>query len=270
MNGAPTRTRSAARPGALGRALANTTTITARNLRRYKRVPTLLAFATVQPVMLVLLFTSVFGGAIQPPGVERYVDYVLPGILVLALGFGASQTGVAIAEDLNRGMIDRFRALPTARLAVLAGRTLADTVRNAFVIAVIFAIGTLQGFRFHAGAPAALGAIGIALAAGWAFSWACALLGLIIRDAESAGLVGLLVAILLIFTSSTFVPVETMPSALQAFAHINPLTSIVDALRALCLGGSTTRPVLEALAWIAGSLAVCIPLAAHRYRHATS
>lgn len=185
---APTRARSGAHRGALSRALANTATITARNLRRYKRVPTLLAFATVQPIMLVLLFTSVFGGAIHPPGAARYVDYVLPGILVLALGFGASQTGVAIAEDLNRGMIDRFRALPTARLAVLAGRTLADAIRNAFVIALVLVVGTLQGFRFHAGAAGALGAIAVALAAGWAFSWACALLGLIIRDAESAGL----------------------------------------------------------------------------------
>ena len=256
--------------GALNRVLANTATITVRNLRRYPRVPTLLAFATVQPIMLVLLFTSVFGGAIHPPGVERYIDYLLPGIVVLALAFGASQTGVAIAEDLNRGMIARFRSLPMARSAVLAGRTLADAVRNAFVIGLMIAVGTLAGFRFHAGAPAALGALALALAVGWAFSWACALVGLIVRDAESAGLVGLLIAILLVFTSSTFVPIDTMPNALQAFANANPITSVVDAMRALCLGGPATRPVLEALAWIAGLLALCIPLAVDRYRHTTA
>jgi ABC-2 type transport system permease protein/oleandomycin transport system permease protein len=250
-------------------ALTNIATITGRNLHRLLRVPTLLAFATIQPVMFVLLFTYAFGGAIHPPGVAHYIDYLLPGIFVLAIAFGASQTGVAIADDLTTGMIDRFRALPMARSAVLAGRTAADAVRNLFVLALMTAVGTAIGFRFHAGWAAALAAIGLAVAVGVAFSWINALLGLLVRDAESAGLAGLLAAIPLIFTSSTFVPVATMPGWLQAFANVNPITATVDALRALCLGGPTAVPVGHALAWIAGLLAVTVPAAVTRYRHTT-
>jgi ABC transporter DrrB family efflux protein len=250
--------------------LANIATVTGRNLHRLVRVPTLIVFATAQPVMFVLLFTYAFGGAIHPPGVTRYVDYLLPGIFVLAIAFGASQTGVAIADDLATGMIDRFRALPMARSAVLAGRTAADAIRNLFVLALMTATGYAIGFRFHAGAAAALAAICLAVAVGVTFSWFNALTGLLVRDAESAGLAGLLTVIPLIFTSSTFVPVATMPGWLQAFARINPITVTVDALRALCLGGPTAAPVWHALAWITGLLAVTVPLAVNRYRHTTT
>ena len=246
--------------------LANVATVTGRNLRRLVRVPTLIVFATVQPVLFVLLFTYAFGGAIHPPGVTRYIDYLLPGIWVVAIAFGASQTGVAIADDLATGMIDRFRALPMARSAVLAGRTAADAVRNLFVLALMTAVGYAIGFRFHAGAAAALAAIGLAVAVGVTFSWFNALLGLLVRDAESAGLAGLLAVIPLIFTSSTFVPVPTMPGWLQAFAKVNPITVTVDALRALCLGGPTAASVWHAVAWIAGLLVVTVPLAVTRYR----
>jgi ABC transporter DrrB family efflux protein len=249
---------------------ASVATITGRNLRRLLRVPTLLVFATIQPVMFVLLFTYTYGGAIHPPGVDRYVDYILPGIYVLAIAFGASQTGVALADDLTTGMIDRFRALPMASAAVLAGRALADAVRNLFVLGLMTGVGALIGFRFHAGAAAALGAIGLALGVGLAFSWINALLGLLVRDAESAGLAGLLGVIPLIFTSSTFVPVATMPGWLQAFAKGNPITITVDALRVLCLGGPTTRPVLQALTWIGGLLLVTVPAAVWRYRRTTA
>jgi ABC-2 type transporter len=145
--------------GGPGGLLANTATVTGRNLHRLVRVPTLIAFATAQPVMFVLLFTYTFGGAIHPPGVQHYVDYLLPGIYVLAIAFGASQTGVAVADDLATGMIDRFRALPMARSAVLAGRTLADAVRNLFVLGLMTGVGAAIGFRFHAGPGAALAAI---------------------------------------------------------------------------------------------------------------
>jgi len=256
--------------GGPGWLLANTATVTGRNLHRLVRVPTLIAFATAQPVMFVLLFTYAFGGAIHPPGVQHYVDYLLPGIFVLAIAFGASQTGVAIADDLATGMIDRFRALPMARSAVLAGRTAADAVRNLFVLALMTGVGAAIGFRFHAGPGAALAAIGLALLVGLAFSWINALLGLLVRDAESAGLAGLLTVIPLIFTSSTFVPVVTMPGWLQAFAKVNPITVTVDALRALCLGGPTAGPVWHALAWIGGLLAATIPAAVLRYRHTTT
>jgi ABC transporter DrrB family efflux protein len=250
--------------------LANVTTITGRNLHRLVRVPTLIAFATAQPVLFVLLFTYAWGGAIHPPGVERYIDYALPGIWVLAIAFGASQTGVAVADDLTTGMIDRFRALPMTRSAVLAGRTSADAVRNLFVLALMTGVATAIGFHFHAGPAAALAAVGLALAVGVAFSWIFALLGLLVRDSESAGIGGLLAVIPLIFTSSTFVPVATFPGWLQAFAKVNPITVTVDALRALCLGGSTATHVWQALAWIGGLLAVTVPAAVIRYRRTTT
>jgi ABC transporter DrrB family efflux protein len=250
--------------------LANVATVTGRNLRRLTRVPTLIAFATVQPVLFVLLFNYAWGGAIHPPGVDRYIDYALPGIYVLAIGFGGSQTGVAIADDLATGMMDRFRALPMARSAVLAGRTAADAVRNLFVLMLMTGVASAIGFRFHAGPAAAVAGIGLALAVGIAFSWIFALLGLLVRDPESAGIGGLLAIIPLIFTSSTFVPVATFPGWLQAFAKVNPITVTVDAIRVLCLGGPTAGHVWHALAWIGTLLAVTIPAAVARYRHAAT
>jgi ABC transporter DrrB family efflux protein len=264
--GAPAWPPAASRTSGPSWALANVGTVTGRNLHRLVRVPTLIVFATAQPVLFVLLFTYAFGGAIHPPGVARYIDYLLPGIWVVAIAFGASQTGVAIADDLATGMIDRFRSLPMARSAVLAGRTAADAVRNLFVLTLMTGVGYAIGFRFHAGAEAALAAIGIAVAFGVVLSWFNALLGLLVRDAESAGLAGLLTVIPLIFTSSTFVPVATMPGWLQAFASVNPITVTVNALRVLCLGGPTAAPVWHALAWIAGLLAVTVPLAVFRYQ----
>ena len=244
--------------------------ITGRNLRRLVRVPTLLVFATVQPVLFVLLFTYAFGGAIHVPGVTRYIDYLLPAIIVLAIGFGASQTGVAIAEDLADGMIDRFRSLPITSGAMLAGRVAADALRNTFVVALMAGVGALIGFRFHAGPTAALAAVALAVATGLAFSWLNLLLGLAVRDPESAGLAGLFPIIILFFTSSALVPIATMPGWLQAFARANPLSVITGALRALTLGGPTTRPAAEAAAWLAALLAVTAPAATALYRRAAS
>jgi ABC transporter DrrB family efflux protein len=249
--------------------LSNVAIVTGRNLHRLVRVPTLIAFATVQPILFVLLFTYAWGGAIHPPGVDHYIDYALPGIWVLAIAFGASQTGVAIADDLATGMIDRFRALPMARSAVLAGRTAADGVRNVFVLALMTALAYAIGFRFHAGPAAALAAVGLAVLVGVAFSWIFALLGLLLRDSESAGIGGLLAVIPLVFTSSTFVPVATFPGWLQAFAKVNPITVTVDALRVLCLGGPAAVNVWQGIAWIGGLLAVAVPAAVIRYRHTT-
>jgi ABC transporter DrrB family efflux protein len=247
---------------------ADAAAVTRRNLYRYVRVPTLLLFSTIQPVMFVLLFTFVFGGAIQVPGVDNYIDYLMAGILAQTVIFGSTQTGVALAEDMSRGMVDRFRSLPMARSAVLAGRTLSDTVRNLFVVCLMLVVGALVGFRFHAGFLAAVGAVGLALAFGLAFSWISALIGLSVRDVESAQAAGFVWVFPLVFASSAFVPVESMPGWLQAFADVNPVTITVNALRALTLGGPTARPVLEALAWIVGILAVFVPLAVNRYRRA--
>ena len=247
---------------------ADAAAVARRNLYRYVRVPTLLLFSTIQPIMFVLLFTYVFGGAIQVAGVDNYIDFLMAGILVQTVIFGSTQTGVGLAEDMSRGMVDRFRSLPMARSAVLAGRTLSDTVRNLFVVCLMLVVGTLVGFRFHAGFVPAVGAVGLALAFGLAFSWISALIGLSVRDVESAQAAGFVWVFPLVFASSAFVPVATMPGWLQAFADINPVTIAVNALRALTLGGPTVRPVLEALAWIAGILLVFVPLAVNRYRRA--
>ncbi|HEY7226042.1 MAG TPA: ABC transporter permease [Micromonosporaceae bacterium] len=258
-------------PGRAPRWLAvGVATVTGRNLRRLVRVPTLIAFATAQPILFVLLFTYAWGGAVHPPGVVRYVDYALPGIWVLSIAFGASQTGVAIADDLATGMIDRFRALPMARSAVLAGRTLADAIRNLFVVVLMTAVASAIGFRFHVAATAALAALLLAIGVGVAFSWIFALLGLLVRDPESAGIGGLLAVVPLVFTSSTFVPIVTFPGWLQSFAKVNPITSTVDALRALCLGGPTATPVGHALAWLGALIAVTVPTAVWRYRRAAA
>jgi ABC-2 type transport system permease protein/oleandomycin transport system permease protein len=257
-------------PGGRVPTLASAGVITGRNLRRMVRVPTLLVLATAQPVLFVLLFTYSFGGAVHVPGASRYIDYLLPGIFVLAIGFGASQTGVAIAEDLATGMIDRFRSLPIPASAVLAGRVVADALRNLFVVALMTGVGAAIGFRFHAGPAAAVAAVAFAVATGVVFSWLNLLLGLAVRDGESAGLAGLFPVIILFFTSSALVPIATMPGWLQAFARANPVTVITSALRALCLGGPTARSAGEAAAWLAGLLAVTIPAAVTSYRRATS
>jgi ABC-2 type transport system permease protein/oleandomycin transport system permease protein len=250
-------------------ALASIGTLTARNLLRLVRVPTVIAFATVQPILFVLLFTYGFGGAVRVPGVARYIDFLLPGLFVLAIGFGASQTGVAVAEDLANGMIDRFRSLPITRASVLAGRVTADAVRNLFVVGLMIAVGSAIGFRFHAGLIPALTAVLLAVGIGVAFSWLNLLIGLLVRDSESAGLAGLFPVIVLVFTSSTLVPVATMPGWLQAFAKVNPVTVVVDALRALCLGGPIVAQVAQALAWIGGLLVLTVPLAISVYGRTT-
>jgi len=247
-------------------AMSDTVTMTTRYLYHYLRKPSLLGLAVAQPVLFVLLWTYVFSGAIQTPGGIAYVDYLMPGLFILAIAFGSANTGVGLADDLARGLLDRFRALPMARPALLVGRTLADTLRNAFVVLLMVGVGHAVGFRFHAGPGPALAALGIPLMVGYLLSWISALIGLTVRDPETAGTASLLPVIPLAFTSSTFVPVATMPGWLQAWATINPITHAVDATRALTLGGPTSGPLLEAVAWILGILAVVVPLAIHRYR----
>jgi ABC-2 type transport system permease protein/oleandomycin transport system permease protein len=242
--------------------------MTRRNLIRYVRIPTLLVFSTVQPIMFVLLFVYVFGGAVSrslPNGV-KYVDFLMPGIFVQTVVFGSTQTGVGLAEDLSKGMIERFRSLPMARSAVLAGRTLGDAVRNTFVVILMTVVGMLVGFRFHTNVVASVAALLLVVAFGFAFSWISATIGLTVHDVESAQTAGFIWVFPLVFASSVFVPIHTLPGWLQAFARINPITNVANAMRALILGGPTTRYVLYALAWIVGILAVFMPFATRRYR----
>jgi ABC transporter DrrB family efflux protein len=250
--------------------------ITKRNLLRYVRVPTLLVFSTIQPVMFVLLFRYVFGGAIKLPIPNvSYVDFLMPGIFVQTVVFGSTQTGVGLAEDLAGGMIERFRSLPMARSAVLAGRTLSDTVRNLFVMLLMTGVGMLVGFRFHGGLLAAILALAVALAFGFAFSWISALIGLTAGNVEAAQASSFVWIFPLTFASAAFVPLQSMPGWLEAWAKINPVTIIVQALRALALGGdtatrlqggSTITHVWQAVAWIVGILVVFVPLSVRRYR----
>ena len=252
-------------PASVSWAVNDALAMTRRNLLRYVRVPNLLVFSTIQPVMFVLLFTYVFGGAVRIPS-GSYKDFLLPGILVQTVIFGSTQTGVGLADDLSRGMIDRFRSLPMARSAVLAGRTLSDTVRNLFVVLLMIGVGLLIGFRFHAGFIAAVGAIVLAVLFGLAFSWISAFIGMAVRDVESAQTAGFIWIFPLVFASAVFVPVSTMPGWLQSFARVNPVTNTAEAVRALCQGGPTASHVLHALAWVVGILLVFVPLSVRRYR----
>lgn len=241
--------------------------ITGRNLLKIRRSPQLLLFSSVQPVMFVLLFNYVFGGSLSIPGFDGpYINYLLPGIFVQTAVFGATQSGIALNEDLRAGIVDRFRSLPMARSAVLAGRTLADATRTTFTTILMVAVGYLLGFRFQAGILPALGAIALGVLMAFTFSWVSANIGMRAPDAETAQAAGFIWVFPLVFASSAFAPTDAMPGWLQAFAENQPITATVNAIRALANGGPTAGYVWEALAWIAVILAVSITLAVRGYR----
>lgn len=261
-------------PGAVGElrwALTDMMILCGRGLRHVVRQPQLLLFSTVQPVMFVLLFAFVFGGAIGPalpPGLD-YLSYLLPGILVQSTAFRSTQTAVGLAEDLGRGVVDRFRSMPMSRSAVMTGRTATDLVRGVFVLALMVGVGYLLGFRFQAGVVSALGALAVVLAFGYALSWIFALVALTVRGAEAAQSAGFLAVFPLVFVSSVFVPVGTMPGWLQGVAAVNPVTVTADAARALSLGGPVAGPLWQSLAWTAALLVIFVPLSVWRYRRMT-
>jgi ABC transporter DrrB family efflux protein len=236
-----------------------------RNLIRIARTPELLVFATIQPVMFVLLFRYVFGGSIKVPG-TNYVDYLIPGIIVQTVVFGATSTAVGLSQDMSNGIIDRFRSLPMARSAVLAGRTIADLVRNIFVVGLMIGVGTAVGFRFHNGFVPAVAAVLVALMLGYCLSWVFALIGLSVPDPESAQLAGFLPIFPLVFASSVFTSINSMPGWLQAFAKVQPITRAANTVRALTQGGAITRDLLWTIAWSLATVAVFAPLAVRRYR----
>jgi ABC-2 type transport system permease protein/oleandomycin transport system permease protein len=250
--------------GAIGDAL----TITQRNLITLVRVPQLIVFSSVQPILFVLMFRYAFGGAINTPGVP-YVDYLMPGIYGQVVAFGAINTGIGLAEDKGKGLIERMRSLPMARSAVLAGRTFADVVRNAFVIVLMVVMGFIVGFRLHNGVVPYLGGLLLLLAFGFALSWVFALIGLSVTNAETAQAAAFPLLVPLVFASSAFVPLSTMPGWLQVFSAHQPVTQTIDAMRALVLGGPTASHVLQSLGWSIGIVAVFAPLAVRRYRQAT-
>lgn len=252
-------------------AARDTWSVTKRNLRHFVRQPRLLVFSTVQPVMFVLLFAFVFGGVATtalPEGVS-YVDFLVPGIFVQSAAFRSTQTAVGLAEDLERGVIDRFRSLPMARVAVLAGRTGADLVRNVAVLLLMAGVGYLIGFRFSEGPLAALGAFAVVALFGFTLSWVFVYVALHAPGAETAQSAGFVTVFPLVFASSVFVPVETMPAWLRSFAANSPVTAAADAARALSIGGPVARPLTLTLLWCLALLVLAVPLSSRRYQRMT-
>jgi len=249
------------------RLVTDTLVIAERNLVRLPRAPDLLLAFTVQPIMFVLLFRYVFGGAIQTPGYS-YVDFLIPGIIVQNIAFGGFVTALGLNVDVHKGLIDRFRSLPMARPAVLAGRTTADIVTNTLSMTVLLITGVIIGFSFHTNFWHAIAGVGLLLLFGYAFSWVFAFLGLLVSSPEAANSVGFIAVFPLTFISSAFVPVASMPEPLKSFAMVNPFTYVVDAMRSLWLGAPAHNYVWGAVVWSLVILAVFAPLAVARYRKA--
>jgi ABC transporter DrrB family efflux protein len=267
--------------GSLARAISDLTVITRRNLLYTVRLPQVLVLSASMPVIFILMFTYVFGGAIQgalpPAAAGTYVNWLLPGLLAQFALFGGSATAAGLAEDLAKGAVDRFRSLPMASSAVLAGRTLSDLVRSAGTMALLLAVGLAIGFRPQTDLLGLLAAVAVGLAFGWAWSWVMALVSLVVRSAEAVQAATYLVVFPLAFTSSVFVPTQTMPGWLQSFAANQPVTVAAGALRGLVLGQGALPPgrtvagqVVLALLWAAAIIAVFAPLAVRRYRRALS
>jgi ABC transporter DrrB family efflux protein len=251
----------------------DTFAVAQRNLITYRRVPQLLVFSTIQPVMFVLLFTYVFGGAILlPPGFTYpYIDYLMPGIFIQTVVFGSLAAAIGLATDLKSGLLERFRSLPMARSAVLTGRTFSDLVRNVFVVILMLLVGFLVGFRFHTNVFEAVGGCLLVLLFGFSMSWIFATVGLIVGDPETAQAAAFPILAPLVFASSAFVPVTSMPGWLQVWAKHQPVSVTCDAIRALFTGyatpgSSTTSLVLQSLAWAAVILLVFAPYAVRVYR----
>jgi ABC transporter DrrB family efflux protein len=248
-------------------AAADSLAVARRNIIGITRRPQLLGFVTIQPVLFVLMFRYVFGGSIHIPGVS-YPNYLMAGIFVVTVLFGAQNTAIGMAEDLHSGLIERFRSLVMARSAVLAGRVLADAARNLFVIVLMLGVGYLVGFRLHTSVAALAAATGVLLLFGFAMSWVTALVGLTAKSAEAAGAAALPLTVLLAFPSSAYLLTRTMPGPLRAYADHQPLTATVDTIRPLLLGGPTAPHAAAAVFWCAGITAVFAPLSVLRYRRA--
>jgi len=248
-------------------AVSDTLVLAKRNFLRIARAPDLLLAFTVQPIMFVLLFAYVFGGAIPTPG-HSYIDFLIPGILVQTMAFGGFVTAMGIAEDLRKGLVDRFRSLPMSRGAVLAGRTLSDIATNGISITVMLVVGVIIGFGFESPFFHVVFGILLLLLFGYAFSWVFAFIGLTSSSPEAAQSLGFILIFPLTFVSSAFVPPETMPSVLQWFAEWNPFSITVNAIRALFIGDPAGNTVWGAIAWSLGIATVFAFLAVAKYKRA--
>src|SRR5580693_8141838 len=259
-------------PGVFTRArwaVSDTLTISKRNLLVWARVPAYLVFTVIQPVMFVLMFRYVFGGAIPVTTPGGYVNYLMPGIIAQTAAFATFGTAIALAVELQKGVIDRLRSMPMARSAVLAGRLVADTARMFVTIMIILGVGYAVGFRFQNGAALAVAMVALAVVFGLAICCIAAFTGLAIGDEESVQAFGLIWLFPITFLSSAFVPISTMPGWLQAFANNQPVTYVIDTMRAMAVGGPIEANLWKSLVWLAGIFIVFAPLAVRAYKRAS-
>ncbi len=250
-------------------AVSDSLVMTRRNLLVWLRVPAYIVFTIVQPVIFVLLFRYVFGGAIQVSNQGGYVNFLMPGIIGQTAAFATFATAIALAQEAKAGVIDRLRSLPMARSAVLAGRLIADAIRMLVTILVIVGVGYLVGFRFENGLPSAVAMVLLAELFGVTICCVAAFIGLAIKDEESVQAFGLIWLFPLTFVSSAFVQISTMPGWMQAFANNQPVTLVINTMRSLALGGPLNPSLWQALLWLAGILVVFAPLAVRAYRRAS-
>jgi ABC-2 type transport system permease protein len=244
--------------------LSDSWEMTRRMMLHFWRIPYTLIFTAMQPIMFALLFRYVFGGSFDVPG--DYVDFLMPGVFAMAVGFGAITTAIGISADMQSGAIDRFRSLPMSRAAFLIGHTTADLLRGSAVVLIVVAIGFLIGFDFHTSWGEFIGGIGVILAFSYALIWASALIGIISPNAQTAEGIVFTALFPLTFASSAFTTTDSMPDWLRVFTEHQPFSVAVDACRALMLGGDTTQPVTTALIWIAAMVVVFVPVAVYRYQ----
>ena len=245
--------------------LSDILVITQRNLIRYRRLPQLVIFSTVQPIMFLLLFNYVFGGAIQQTGTGNYINFLLPGLIIQSVLFGGIQASVGISTDMSSGIVDRLRSLPISRIAFISGRVLADTIRNLFVVLIMIGVGFLIGFRFEAGIINAFIAVVLAVAFGFAFSWISVAIGLFVKNPEAAQPAGFIWIFPLVFASGVFVPVQTMPEWLQVFARNQPVTKITQTVRSFTAGGPHDA-LIPVLIWMSVITIVFLSLSVWLYR----
>ena len=247
--------------------MSDTARMTWRNLMYYVRNPYWITLAVIQPIMFTLLFVFVFGGALKDkvPG-GNYADYLLPGIMIQTVIFSSLGSGINIAEDMQKGIMDRFRSLPTSRGTVLSARTLSDTVRNVVNVALMTAVGYLVGYRFHGSALDATAAVAIVVLIGFAFSWIAATIGLLVNSPQTAEVAGFTWSFPVIFASSIFVTINDMPGWLKAFAEVNPITIGADAVRAYSLHTPPGNGPWQTVLWCVVIIAVFRTLAVWRFR----
>lgn len=245
--------------------ISDTLAMTRRNIIKMYRVPQVLVFSLVQPIIFVFMFRFVFGGAIKIPG-QDYVDYLMPGIFVQTATFGMISTAIGLAEDKGSGLIERLKSLPMSRSAVLSGRVLADTVRSVLLTFVMLGIGYAVGFNSHTNAPMVLLGVLVLVFFGFGMAWIFAVIGLSVANGEAAQAAAFPLIAPLAFASNLFVDPQTMPGWLQVWARHQPVSAVADAVRACMLGGPTATKVLISLAWSFGIALVVAPIAIRRYK----